>query len=424
MSFPIVPGPFSFLQGAHEAGLDAYYRAQARNDMLAQLKRQQDMQNVGLYTNLVQLGLIQPTQGQSTNLPAIPTPMGLTPPVTVPGQVGYELPGGVAESFGRLGLGRPKLGRSPKMRQEAVAADVAEQTADLSVRGAKAETSLLESKAELTDAEVEGLVNELRNMTPEQIRARGNIPGAAVAKLRETLDFEKAQTELLGQPTARKNFEVESMIQDAILKDMPKDENFRRVAKYAAVGGIGWLIAGLQNRDDITRMRLAQNREQLQMFTSLETTARQQWIRSVDDYQTQLNRAISQAVGIMPEGSEKQKKKKAEAMANAIAAFKSVNPEPTYENILDAVLNTHNITRDAYNEAFKTLVQIESGSKESSVISGSSSRAAQPTDAPKTAGGKTEEQLFREAFATAKDDAARQRMRALYKQRTGKEPPL
>lgn len=378
MTIPIIPGPFAFLKGATDAGLDAYYRAQQRRDMLEQLKRQQDMQGMGLFFQMAPFMQEQMSPAMSAPLP-LPFGQAQAP---IPSQnLGLDT-SGIAESYGRLtGSQVPRLGKTAQMRQQDVAAGVAEKTAGAAVRGANAEASLLEAKAELTEAEVAGLVQELRVMTPEQIRARGNIPGAAVAKLRETLDFEKAETEMLGQASQRQGFEVESAIQKEILKGLPLDENFRRVAKYAAVGGVGWLIAGLQNRSETDRLSIAQNRDQLQMFSNIETTARQAWTQEMARHDREKNDAVQGIISLMPEGSEKQKQKKMDARNNAIAEFNKLNPEPSYAKALDTVLNTHNVTREAYNKAFKTLVRIESGSSESTTISSSSSKPAEAAPA-------------------------------------------
>lgn len=346
MTIPIIPGPFNFLQSGHESFLDAYYRAQQRNDMLAARQQMQDMQAVGLFTQL--LPFMQPTAQPGVNIPSLPTPMGVnTPPVAIPGRETFDVPEGVGQSFARLGLRDVQLGKSPEMRVAESGARVAEKTEKAQVATAESQANLLGARAGLAEDEL----NFARSLNPDQMRQYRNVASPEVAKLLDQVQLEKAKSDI-GE------FEFQNAIRDSLTERVGKDPRFRNLAEHAAAGTLGYLIAGLQQSGESNRMVISQNKARLDLLDSVTksaaVTSRQLWAQQDDDWRRGFD-AIPNDLDLMGMSPQKKAARVEEMTADYIARNPRPDPKQVFDVTFKQMLDQVGMTEQEYQQQFRLL---------------------------------------------------------------------
>lgn len=294
MTLPIIPGPFSFLKGATDAGLDAYYRAQQRKDMLDQIRRQQDMQTAAMYIQNI-LPHLQPQTPAPMAVPGVSIPgMGMTPPVQVQGAPAYEIPGGVAESLERLGFGRPRLGKSAATRKQESDVRVAEGTEQPTIStaqsgaiqaGAQARSSVAQaalneliSRIKVEAASDPAVARAIADVLPSEI-ARGREAAAAASVAPEAYMFaaENFVAQTKGDPKAAlKAAAADPQYAELVSSGQLSQEYFDRAAKaYARLE-----VKDQQAWAEIAARRQAQQSQERLYYDSV--------IRSYDREITQL----------------------------------------------------------------------------------------------------------------------------------------
>lgn len=353
MTIPIIPGPFSFLKDASDAGIEAFYRAQARKDAMEQLQRQRDLQNVGLFTQL--LPYMQPNvAAPPVSLPGVPIAGMTSPAVTVPsGPPTYEVPGGVGESLNRLGFGRPRLGKSAQMRQQEAEAKVAERTVEPTVKATEARASLLTTEAETQSAEARKWLPILQGLTPQQIMQQKGIMSPEVADLADKVAFEKLKTEQVAQDPTRKELQVQGMVRDALIANLPKDPAMMKIAEYASIGGLGYLIAGLQQSGDNNRMTLALNRDRINLMNQITVTTRQLLTQAEREWEDGLHAATNTIpIQTAPE------KKRAKLMLDAQQEYINSHPKPDPNLIFKSVQKQYGMTPEEFQKTARILLNL------------------------------------------------------------------
>lgn len=354
MTIPIVPGPFSFLKGATDAGLDAYYRAQQRKDMLDQIKRQQDLQNTSMFMQMLQSGMLQPSSTPEFQFPGMAVPgVGVVPPAQIPAQTSYDMPGGVGESFARLGFGQPKFSKPPGLKKAESDVRVAEGTEQPTIRGAAAGATIEEGKAAQITAENEKWLPILQGLTPQQIMQQRGVMSPEVAELADKVAFEKLQTDMAAQDPTRQSLKVQGMIQESLLRRLPKDPNMQLLAGHAALGTLGYLIAGLQQSGDTNRMSIQANREKINMLNQITLTARQILTRAEAEWDEGRKAAVNSLdVQMAPE------KKKAKMMQDAIEQYEANTPKPDTDAIFNQVQEQFGMTPEEFKQISRTLANL------------------------------------------------------------------
>ncbi len=172
MTVPILPNFFSALQNAGVIGVDAYREAQDRARQDALLRRQQDMQNIQLFTQLLPHLAPQPEVmgvqgGDNAGIPLLnPNPA-------------YSVPSSVQQSFGRITGGVPRLIASP---EEQIARATAAATPGKLSRQKTAEELANVGQATRNQAETYDLVKHqkisevLQGASPDQVQAMIGLP--------------------------------------------------------------------------------------------------------------------------------------------------------------------------------------------------------------------------------------------------------
>lgn len=351
MTIPILPGPFGFIKGAADAGLDAYYRAQQRKDMLDQIKRQQDLQNTSMFMQMLQSGMLQPQSTPDIQFPGMAVPgMGVIPPAQIPAQTSYDMPGGVGESFQRLGFGQPKFSKPPGLKKAESDVRVAEGTEQPAIRGAVAGATIEEGKAAQITAENDKWLPILQGLTPQQIMQQRGVMSPEVAELADKVAFEKLQTEMAAQDPTRQSLKVQGMIQESLLRRLPKDPNMQLLAGHAALGTLGYLIAGLQQSGDTNRMSIQANREKINTLNQITLTARQLLTKKQAEWDEGRQLASnSYEIQGAPE------KKKGKMMQDAINLYESNTPKPNADEIFSQVQEQFGWSPEEFKQVSRTL---------------------------------------------------------------------
>lgn len=330
MTIPIRPGPFSFLAGAGQAVGAVGEALVAKRER----ERVQALQNAGLLMQLIS------------------GPNAVLDPTTVAPQV--------VGSLGRLGIPgvtpqaivqnpaverSKRVGALPEGTRKDIALDVP------TVAAGKVD--------EAAGAKADVAIKALQGLSLEQIRNLQGVLPPEVAKLAERVTFEKMQTELLAQDNNRLEDEVQATIRKDVLARLPKDPQFRRIADFAAVGGLGYLIAGLQESGASARLAGQLNTEKLRAITTLTTQAGQAYRQELNDWTEKRNAAIANAeLTLDPEdrGTEDYIK----AVNSAVADFDSKFPKPDLANFTNSLLEQAGITKEDYQQAFGSLINASS----------------------------------------------------------------
>lgn len=338
MTIPIQPGPWSFLEGLgqaagqygqikHDRQQEAIINAQRNSQILAQLIGAGILDNSAITGGpLAQAGM-----------PGV-TPQQVIPDVrTDVAQVRKRRIAGAAPGSAEEGMltGTPTPGQ---------------------VKGDEAAAA----NAEVTTQALQGL-----NL--DQIHQLKGVLSPEAAALAKNVQAEKLRTELLSQDPQRLEANMQGAIRRDVLQRLPKDPQMRQIADYAAIGGLGYLISGLQANAHISGLNKQLNTEKLRIISTTMSNANTNFRAEYGKWQDGLQKALQMvALDHMGEDPDEIMKAKKEAEAQYLQTF----PEPSFSDHLDAALNEGGVTKDEFQSAFKSLVHapstVQGGQKQSS----------------------------------------------------------
>src|SRR5262245_39214609 len=222
MTLPIIPGPWNFLAGAGQA-VGAYGEARNQRDLYRQQLAQH---NAAMLSSLIARGLVAPEALGSQEAQSLWQAAGM-PPID-PNQI--EISKDVTQ--GRLY--REEVAKIPKTdtTRRQLAAGVP-TTAAGQVEQARGQ-------------QAQGLYDVLSKANRGQLeQLYGILPAEAIPFLRR-LTTEKAITELRAQGPERMKSQAMEDVWTDVIGRLPKDPEFRRVADFAAINGVGYLQAQLE----------------------------------------------------------------------------------------------------------------------------------------------------------------------------------
>jgi hypothetical protein len=329
MTIPIRPGPFSFLAGAGQAAGSIGEALIAKRER----ERQQALQNAGLLMQLI------------TGPNAIADPTSLAPQLV--------------SSLSRLGVQNvtpQSIVANPTIeKNKAIAGMTGPQkqiaqglptTADVSVNTAQGK-------------EAETTISALEGLSYDQILALRKIPSKDAAEIADKLFIEKSRTDLMGQDKNRLENNVQADIMRGVLKRLPNDAQFQRIAHFAAVGGLGYLTAQLQESGAYARMGSALNQEKLRAVTTVTTQAGSAYRQELNDWTEKKQAAINMAA--LSSGEDQGSKEYTAVIDAAEKDYEKRFPKPSLDKFLDAGLEQYGLTKEDYQTAFRSLVHASSG---------------------------------------------------------------
>lgn len=337
-SLPIIPGPLSFLAGAGQAAGaigQALTERDRYNQALELEKQSRAQQNFQLLRALLapeafaQGGSAAPVVA-AAGIPAI-APKDIEVPAEVQRgrRFGKELaqtPVGSTESKLSVGVATPG---------QAAADEAAQAEAETTIRGL----------AQITDV--------------DQLLQYKKILSPAAAKALEKLQLEKMSTELQQQDPLRIEAKMQGEIRKSVLRRLPKDPQFSKIADYAAVGGLGYLLQELETSARFSLQGRAENTEKLRLVIASTNQASAAYKQARQQWEAGLNQARRDALGFG--SSELSQEERTKKLNEVDSDYTQRNPMPTYDFFLDQAIDASGLNKDDYQGAFRSLIHKPGG---------------------------------------------------------------
>lgn len=336
MTIPIRPGPFSFLASAGQAAGSIGEALQSRQER----QRQQALQNAGLLMQLIS------------------GPNATVDPTTIAPQVVSALQG-----LGIQGITPQAVVQNPTIeRQKAISALPAGPRKELA-QGIPTEAQAAVDTAAGAEANV--TTQALQGLTIDQIRNLKHVMTPEAAKLADTVTLEKMKTELLAQDPQRIESQVQSEIRKDVLKRLPRSPIFAKVADYAAVGGLGYLLQDLENQGRIGAEGRAQNTEKIKLVTAVTSQSANAYRQARAQWEAGLKQARQDALGIAGATGQLSQEEVTKKLNEVDKDYLARNPMPTYGDFLNQLLDESGLSKGDYEEAFRSLAHAPGGAQPS-----------------------------------------------------------
>lgn len=336
MTLPIRPGPFSFLAGAGQAAGSIGEALIAKRER----DRQQALQNAGLLMQLIS------------------GPNATVDPTSVAPQVVSALQG-----LGIQGITPQAVVQNPTIeRQKAISALPPGPRKELA-QGVPTEAQAAVDTA--AGAEANLTTQALQGLTIDQIRNIKHILPDAAAKLADQVVVEKMKTELVQQDPQRIEAQVQSEIRKDVLKRLPRSPIFSKVADYAAVGGLGYLLQDLENQGRISAEGRAQNTEKIKLVTAVTSQSANAYRQARSQWEAGLKQARQNALGLEGATGSLSPEEVTKRLNAADKDYLARNPMPTYGDFLDQLTSESGLNKSDFEEAFRSLVHAPGGAQPS-----------------------------------------------------------
>lgn len=339
MTIPIIPGPFSFLTSAGQAagaiGSALTERDRYRKELA--LRQQAAAQaNIGILQRI----LAPEAFAQGGSAAPLVTAAGI--PDIKPADI--EVPGSVA------------IGRRQKkeLDQLPVGSRQSQITSGVATEGQAAQDEAQQQEAETAIRALAEIVS------PEQLRQYKHLLSPTAAKVAENLFLEKAQTELQQQDPLRVEAKMQSDIRSSVIKRLPRDPLFSKVADYAAVGGLGYLLQDLENQVRFVTGRQALNTEKIRLVVATTNQAAQAYRQARAQWEAGLAKTRTEALGI--EGSTLSQQEKTKKLNETDADYTQRNPMPNYDQFLQEALSSAGLDQGDFQQAFRELTHVPNAS--------------------------------------------------------------
>jgi hypothetical protein len=344
MTLPVIPGPFSGLQQAGQVIGEslAKKRAMSIEDEARARAALTTLGQLGILTSDAMAGPQFAETFAAANVPQ-PTPQQVKPDVEA--QKGRKLMELLAQTdpnstFGKMLIGAP------------TGANVSEDQ---------------------MKEYIATFVTEAAKSDPAIARLITKTPTAEIAKATETTQLGALSAEQLGN-------QVRTEIRESVLRRLPKDKEFARLADYAEIGALGVLVSHIQASSSNRSMMKQESIERMRGLLQINDHATREYRERLNKWNAERAKFHDPTeLSILKPGYERMKEEEKQAVQQQLLDLHTQqNPKPSFDAILEEQLGARGVGAAEFQTAMRDLLGLakESGIPELGGVQGGSGSTA------------------------------------------------
>jgi hypothetical protein len=340
MTLPVIPGPFSGLQQAGQVIGEslAKKRAMSIEDETRARAALLTLGQLGILNSDALAGGNYAGTFGAANIPQ-PTPEQVAPDLdALKGRRLKEIlqtakPGGMLESF-ILGLPDNALISEKELK---------EYVAQFALREAKGSDAITRALAGTQEKEV---AEKAETVAAKELDVKSGA-----------LDAEQVGNQ------------VRSQIRQSVLKRLPKDPEFARLADYAEIGALGVLVSHIQARHGNLTMEKQASIERMKGLMQVSDLASKEFDRRVRQWNAERDDLHDPVkLSLLKPGYDRMKPDEKDAVqTELLAQHERQNPQPTFDGVLEEHLGARGVGMAEYQAAMRDMLQL---SKEADATEG------------------------------------------------------
>jgi hypothetical protein len=163
--------------------------------------------------------------------------------------------------------------------------------------------------------------------------------------------------------------QVRSQIRQSVLKRLPKDPEFARLADYAEIGALGVLVSHIQARHGNLTMEKQASIERMKGLMQVSDLASKEFDRRVRQWNAERDDLHDPVkLSLLKPGYDRMKPDEKDAVqTELLAQHERQNPQPTFDGVLEEHLGARGVGMAEYQAAMRDMLQL---SKEADATEG------------------------------------------------------
>lgn len=217
-----------------------------------------------------------------------------------------------------------------------------------------APTEALENEDALK-AHVAAFIQKEMESSPAVARAVAKTPKAEIAEKAEQVQIGALDAEQLGN-------QVKTDIRKSVLKRLPKEPGFARLADYAEIGALGVLVSEIQARHGNLTMNKQESIERMKGLLQINDFAAREYRERLNKWNAERAKFFdpTEMAIIDPRyGRAKTQEEKDAIQQERLQLHEQQNPRPSFDAILEEHLGTRGVGAAEFQAAMRDMLNLQ-----------------------------------------------------------------